>query len=200
MVKVDKSYTFDGPDGTTASLADLFAGKDQLIVYHFMFAPGDTRGCSGCSHVCESLPDVHHLLFKNTSLVCVSRAPVDDLEAYKRLAGWEFPWYSSGKSDFNLDFYATVDETVRPAMLNFRTREELEAVGKKPYSGDVPGLSVFCKNDKGDIFHTYSTFERGLEDVMSTLTLLDMTPLGRQLGENGPSEFKLRNEYDEITA
>ncbi|KAK7428059.1 hypothetical protein QQZ08_005491 [Neonectria magnoliae] len=195
MVKVDKTYTFKGPSNTTVTLSDLFDGCDQLIIYHFMFKPGDDEGCRGCSHIGESLPDVRHLRLKNTNLVCVSRGDVDKLEAFRQKNGWAWPWYSSGESDFNYDFYATVDEAVCPMLLNFRSKEEMEAEGKSWYTGDVPGFSVFLKKD-GDIFHTYSTFARGGEKTMPTLALLDMSPLGRQTGQYGPAEFKLKYEYD----
>lgn len=194
MVRVEKLYTFHGPGNTTVTLGDLFGDQDQLIVYHFMFKPGDDEGCRGCSHVGESLPDVNHLRLKNTNLVCVSRAPIEKLEAFKRKNGWTWPWYSSGGSDFNYDFHATNDETVGPVELNFRSKEEIEALGKSWYTGDVPGYSVFWKKD-GEIYHTYSTFARGGEKFMPTLALLDMTPLGRQIGAAGPAEFKLNYEY-----
>lgn len=197
MVKVDKPYVFSSMDQDNISLADLFGGKDQLIVYHFMFNPDDDKGCAGCTHIGETLPDVRHLQFKNTNLVCISRAAPEKLEAYKARAGWTFPWYSSQGSDFNYDFYATVDEAVRPVEYNFRTKEELEAAGKSWYTGDVPGFSVFYKKDD-DVFHTYSTFARGGDKVLPTLQLLDMTPLGRQLGPFGPAEFKMKHEYTSV--
>ncbi|KAI5459315.1 hypothetical protein BGZ63DRAFT_390699 [Mariannaea sp. PMI_226] len=194
MVKVDKEYTFHGPDNKTYTLSDLFDGQEQLIVYHFMFKPGDDEGCRGCSHIGDQLPDVRHLQLKNTNLVCISRGDIDKLEAFKKRNDWTFPWYSSGNSDFNYDFHATLDESVCPIELNFRSKEELEKLGKSMYTGDVPGLSVFWMKD-GEIYHTYSTFARGGEKLMPTLALLDMTPLGRQIGKYGPAEFKLKDEY-----
>lgn len=194
MVKVDKPYVFTSKDKDPMSLADLFDGKAQLIVYHFMYSPEDEVACAGCTHMADALPDVRHLRFKNTNLVCVSRAPPEKLEAYKARAGWTFPWYSSNSSDFNYDFYATVDEAVRPIELNFRTKGEFEALDKKWYTGDVPGFSAFYKKDD-EIFHTYSTFARGGEKILATMQLLDMTVLGRQLGPWGPAEFKLKEEY-----
>ncbi|POR32993.1 Uncharacterized protein TPAR_06816 [Tolypocladium paradoxum] len=196
MVKVDKPYVFKSQTNSNVTLEDLFGGKDQLIVYHFMFAPESEEGCRGCAHIGEALPDVRHMRFKNTNLVCISRAPPEKLEAFKALNGWTWPWYSSQGSDFNYDFHATNDESVGPIELNFRTKEEMEALGKTWYSGDVPGFSVFYKKG-GDIFHTYSTFARGGDKFMPTLALLDMTPLGRQIGRWGPAEFKLKHEYDE---
>ncbi|KAH6887493.1 hypothetical protein B0T10DRAFT_607438 [Thelonectria olida] len=194
MVKVEKEYTFQGPGNKTYSLGNLFDGQEQLLVYHFMFTPGDDEGCRGCSHIGDNLPDVRHLRQKKTNLVCISRGEIDKLEAFKKRNEWTFPWYSSGDSDFNYDFHATLDEDVCPVELNFRSKEELEALGKSAYKGDVPGVSVFWKKD-GDIYHTYSTFARGGEKLMPTLALLDMTPLGRQIGQYGPAEFKLKDEY-----
>ncbi|KAK5990602.1 hypothetical protein PT974_08871 [Cladobotryum mycophilum] len=196
MVKIDKTYTFQGPNGTEVTLTDLFGDKEQLVVYHFMFKPEDDRGCAGCSHIGMSLPDVRHLQLKNTNLVCISRAPVEKLEAFKQKAGWTFPWYSSGGSDFNYDFHATIDESVAPVLLNFLTKDEMEEMGKSLYTGEVPGFSVFWKKEGGEIYHTYSTFARGCEKVLPTLAVLDMTPLGRQIGQYGPAEFKLGFEYD----
>ncbi|PTB67289.1 DUF899-domain-containing protein [Trichoderma citrinoviride] len=195
MVKVDKPYLFQGPGNTAPlSLDDLFGGQEQLIVYHFMFDPADDAGCPGCTHMGESLPDVRHLRFKNTNLVAVSRAPIAKIEAYRKRAGWTtFPWYSSGESDFNYDFHATLDEErVAPKEYNFAELSEDDARFRPDFKGDVPGFSVFLKQG-GDIYHTYSTFMRGGEKVQPTLTLLDMTPLGRRLVS--PGDFKLRNEY-----
>ncbi|KAL6867888.1 DUF899 domain-containing protein [Trichoderma novae-zelandiae] len=192
MVRIDKPYLFQGPGGQTLSLDDLFDGQDQLIVYHFMFDPDDDAGCPGCSHMGESLPDVRHLHSKDTSLAAISRAPTAKIEAYKQRAGWTFPWYSCGESDFNYDFHATLDEERAPKEYNFAALDEADARFKPRFKGDVPGFSVFLKRD-GEIFHTYSTFMRGGEKVQPTLTLLDMTPLGRRLVS--PGDFKLRNEY-----
>ncbi|EGR52719.1 uncharacterized protein TRIREDRAFT_102562 [Trichoderma reesei QM6a] len=193
MVKIDKPYLFQGPGSNkTLSLDDLFDGQDQLIVYHFMFSPKDDAGCPGCTHMGESLPDVRHLRSKQTNLVAVSRAPIAKIEAYKKRAGWTFPWYSSGESDFNYDFHATLDEERCPKEYNFAELNQDDARFKPDFKGDVPGFSVFLKQD-GEIYHTYSTFMRGGEKVQPTLTLLDMTPLGRRLVS--PGDFKLRNEY-----
>ncbi|KAF5128592.1 hypothetical protein E5D57_009533 [Metarhizium anisopliae] len=196
MVKVDKQYTFRDENGATATLGDLFQGKPQLIVYHFMFGPDEEIGCHGCSHTADALPDVRHLRFKDTNLVCVSRAPPEKLQAFKAANGWTWPWYSSQGTDFNYDFHATIDESVCPVEMNFRTKQEMEARGKRWWTGDVPGFSVFYKRD-GDVFHTYSTWERGGDKIMPTLQLLDMTPLGRRLDKYGPAEFRLKYEYDE---
>lgn len=211
MVKIDKTYSFTAPDSSVPlALSDLFGGMDQLIVYHFMFTPGDERGCSGCTHVADSFPDVRHLRDRRTQLVCVSRAAPEKLAAYRQKCGWDFPWYSTATdaaSEFNSDFYTTIDQSSTSAadgapgsLFNFRSREELEAMGKKPYSGEYFGFSVFIKDENGHIFHTYSTYGRGVERIMSTFALLDMTPLGRQDKSGGPGAFRISYEYDEDTA
>lgn len=194
MVKLEKEYTFQGANSTAVTLADLFGACNQLIVYHFMYSPDDSKVCHGCSHIGESLPDVRHLRLKDTNLVCISRAPFEKLDAFKKENAWTFPWYSSANSDFNYDFHATLDEAVCPPLLNFRTKAEAEEGDKTWFTGDVPGFSVFYKKN-GEIYHTYSTFARGSDRVMPTLSLLDMTPLGRQIGPYGPAEFRLKSEY-----
>ncbi|VUC35398.1 unnamed protein product [Clonostachys rosea] len=195
MVEVDKNYTFQSLDGERVTLADLFEGHPQLIVYHFMFGPEEEEGCRGCSHVGESLPNVNHLRLKNTNLVCVSRGPIEKLAAFKQKNGWKWPWYSSGGTTFNYDFHASNNESVGPMEINFRSKEEVERLGKTWYEGDVPGYSVFFKDEQGNIYHSYSTWARGGEQVLPTIQLLDMTPLGRQIGMYGPAEFKLSHEY-----
>ncbi|KAH6662437.1 hypothetical protein F5X68DRAFT_237727 [Plectosphaerella plurivora] len=197
MVRVTKNYTFEGPSGARVSLSDLFDGRDQLLVYHYMFAPEDTNGCGGCRFAGEHIPTDFYLRQRQTSLAVVSRAPFDKLNAFKEKMGWSFPWYSSGGSDFNYDFHVTLDADKAPAMYNYMTAEELEAKGKKFHLvGDQPGWSVFLKRD-GEIFHTYSTFARGGDKFLGTLQLLDMTPLGRQDGSAGPEGFKMRGDAEE---
>ncbi|KAK4126755.1 DUF899-domain-containing protein [Parathielavia appendiculata] len=197
MVLVDKQYKFHGPGGTTLSLEDLFGGKDQLIVYHFMFDPDAERGCRGCAFVGEHIPDLCHLRSRNTNMVVISRAPFAKLDAWKKKLGWTFPWYSSEGSDFNYDFHATMDRSVRPVEYNFATAAELDAKGLNyNTTGEQPGLSVFLRRD-GKVYHTYSAYSRGLDRLLGTLQLLDMTPLGRQVGPGGPGEFKVRYEYEE---
>lgn len=195
LVKLDKNYTFKGPGGSTMSLSDLFGNKQQLIVYHFMFGPDAESGCQGCAFFGEHIPDLRHLRTRDTAMVCISRGPFEKLDAWKQKIGWEFPWYSSEGSDFNYDFHATLDESVRPIEINFATKEELLASDKAyTLSGEHPGLSVFFKKD-GEIYHTYSTYSRGVDKLLVTLQLLDLTPLGRQDGKNGPEGFKLKFEY-----
>ncbi|KAH8647673.1 hypothetical protein BX600DRAFT_530565 [Xylariales sp. PMI_506] len=199
MVKITKEYTFTAPDGRTLTLRDLFNGKRQLLVYHFMFDPAADVSCSGCAFVGTHIPDRCHLRSRDTELACVSRAPADKLERFKARNGWAFPWYSCGeRGDFNYDFQATLDperEDGGEVMYNYRTSKEREALGKSPWTkGDFPGMSVFLLQD-GEVYHTYSTYERGLEVMLTTLRLLDLTPLGRQDGPYGPGSFRLQCEY-----
>jgi predicted dithiol-disulfide oxidoreductase (DUF899 family) len=148
----------------------------------------------------EHIPDLRHLGSRNTAFAAVSRAPFAKLDAWKKKLGWTFPWYSSGGSDFNYDFHATLDPAVRPAEYNFTPAAQLEAKGLGyNTSGEQPGLSVFVKRD-GKVYHTYSAYSRGLDRLLGTLQMLDMTPLGRQVGPAGPADFKLRYEYDEEVA
>lgn len=196
MVKVDKAYTFHGPDGPL-SLADLFRGKKQLIIYHFMFSPESDEGCRGCSFLGEHFPDHRLLAAKDTAFTAVSRAPMDKIEAFKKKTGWKFPWVSSDGSDFNYDFHVTLNEKVAPVEYNFKTKDELIERGLNwNVDGEQPGMSVFYK-DGDEVCHTYSTYGRGLERLLAVFTMLDMTPLGRQVGPMGPAEFKRAYEYDE---
>lgn len=178
MVEVDKEYTFDGPDGEV-KLLDLFAGRRQLIVQHFMFDPEWEDGCPSCTYAAEDLGDLAHLHEQDTSFVVISRAPLEKIESYKRRKGWTFPWYSSFGGDFNYDFHATVDESVTPVFVNYRTANELQEVGiSSDVKGEIPGYSVFLR-DGDKVFHTYSTYARGVELLNSSTQFIDLTPLGR---------------------
>ncbi|HEY0737312.1 MAG TPA: DUF899 domain-containing protein [Herpetosiphonaceae bacterium] len=181
MVKLDKDYSFMGPDGPV-SLLDLFEGRRQLIIYHFMFDPRWNKGCDGCTGYVNALGDLSPLHDSDTSFALISRAPFDKLAAYKTSQGWSLPWYSSNESDFNYDFHATLDASVAPVMYNFRSADELEQMGS-PVSNDGPseahGISVFFRLDD-TIFHTYSAYARGVESLTDTSSLLDITPYGRQ--------------------
>ena len=181
MVEVEKDYVFEGPDGE-ASLLDMFEGRRQLIVQHFMFDPEWEDGCPSCTYFSEDLGHLPHLHEKNTSFAVISRAPLRKIEAYKRKKGWTFPWYSSFGSDFNYDFHVTMDESVVPAEYNYRSATEHRQAGMPWYTeGEQPGVSVFLR-DGEKVFHTYSAFARGSEHLVSTAMFLDMTPLGRQEG------------------
>jgi predicted dithiol-disulfide oxidoreductase (DUF899 family) len=185
MVRVDKAYLFEGPDGQK-TLLDLFAGRRQLIVGHFMFDPRWEEGCGSCTAGADEIANglLSHLHVRDTTFVYVSRAPIDRIEAYKARRGWTFPWYSSYGSDFNYDFHVTLDDAVLPLDYNFRTMAEHVAAGT---AGGVegeqpmerPGRSSFLRH--GDqVFHTYSVYARGLETVGGSYYFLDETALGRQ--------------------
>jgi predicted dithiol-disulfide oxidoreductase (DUF899 family) len=173
-VKVEKNYTFDGPD-TKETLADLFGGKSQLLVYHFMLGPGWVQGCPSCSFLADHFDGATlHLAQRDVTLVVVSRAPLAEIEAYKKRMGWKFKWVSSYGSDFNHDFHVsfTPEEKARGKV------EYNYALTEFP-SEEAPGLSAFIKNETGEIFHTYSAYARGLDIIVGTYNFLDMAPKGR---------------------
>ena len=179
MVKVEKDYVFEGPEGKR-SLAQLFDSRRQLIVYHFMFDPDWDKGCRGCTSYVDALGDLSMLHARDTSFAVISRAPLVKIEAYKTLKGWSIPWYSSFGSDFNYDFHVTLDEKVAPLEYNYRNKAELEArKGPNLMEGEEHGLSVFFRLGE-DVFHTYSAYARGTESLTDAYTLLDTTPYGRQ--------------------
>ena len=185
MVKVEKEYVFEGPDGAV-TLLELFGGRRQLVIGHFMFDPSWEDGCPSCSAGADEMSEglLGHLHTRDTTLAYVSRAPFAKIERYKAKKGWTFPWYSSYGSDFNYDFHVTLDESVTPIRYNFRTVEEHAAAGsagslegEQPY--ELPGRSSFLR-DGDTIFHTYSVYARGLETMGGSYYLLDETALGRQ--------------------
>lgn len=187
MVRVEKDYAFDGPEGKV-SLYDLFEDRHQLIVYHFMFDPEWDAGCSGCTGYVNALGDLSMLADRDTTFVLISRAPLAKLEAYKALKGWDRSWYSSFGSDFNYDFHVSLDPTVAPVEYNYRLQPE----GEK---GEAPGLSVFFRIGD-DIFHAYSTYARGAESLVYDYSLLDITPYGRQEDwEDSPPGWPQRPTY-----
>jgi predicted dithiol-disulfide oxidoreductase (DUF899 family) len=173
-VKVDKNYVFGGPTGRQ-SLSGLFEGRSQLFVYHFMLGPGWKEGCPSCSYVADHFDGAAvHLAARDVTLVAISRAPFEEITPFKRRMGWRFPWLSSNGSDFNYDYGVAF------------THDEVE--GDEPvynYGSEVPpiedlhGASVFFKDADGTIYHTYSTYGRGLDHVMNTYNFLDMVPKGR---------------------
>jgi predicted dithiol-disulfide oxidoreductase (DUF899 family) len=175
MVQVAKDYVFEGPDGK-ATLLDLFDGRRQLIIYHFMFAPGvdgwPSAGCGGCSMFVDNIGHLSHLRARDTSLVLVSRAPLANVQPYKEGMGWTVPWFSSFGSDFNVDFGVTTAE------------------------GEKFGLSVFLR-DGANVYRTYFTSGRGVEALGSTWTFLDLTPLGRQEDwEESPAGWPQTPRYE----
>jgi predicted dithiol-disulfide oxidoreductase (DUF899 family) len=172
-VKVAKSYVFDGPAGKE-TLADLFGAKSQLLVYHFMLSPGWVLGCPSCSFLADHFDGaVAHLAQRDVTLVVVSRAPLAEIEAYKKRMGWKFKWLSSYGTDFNRDFHVSFgkDEMAGEVEYNY-------AMGKFP-SEEAPGLSAFIKDETGGVFHTYSSYARGLDILIGTYNFLDMAPKGR---------------------
>jgi predicted dithiol-disulfide oxidoreductase (DUF899 family) len=185
MVEMDKTYVFDGPDGK-ATLLDLFHGRSQLIVGHFMFHPDWEDGCPSCSAGADEMSKGHlqHVNTRDTTFVYVSRAPIEKIQAYKAKKGWTFPWYSSFGSDFNYDFDVTLDESVKPIVYNYRTKEEYERRGEpfpteKGEALERPGRSCFLR--VGDtVYHTWSVYARGLETIGGSYYMLDETALGRQ--------------------
>ena len=178
MVEIEKDYVFHGPDGE-ASLLDLFEGRRQLIVDHFMFDPSWDDGCPSCSGRVDQYGNLAHLHARDTTMAVVSRAPLEKIEPFRARKGWTFPWYSSYGSDFNYDFHVTLDEAVAPVEYNYRDRDELADRGFTDPSGELPGTSAFLR-DGDRVFHTYSTYARGTEQVGGTYYYLDMTALGRQ--------------------
>jgi predicted dithiol-disulfide oxidoreductase (DUF899 family) len=198
MVRIEKDYTFMGPGGAIG-LPDLFEGRRQLIVYHFMFDPRWDAGCMGCTGFVDALGDLSMLPERDTTFALVSRAPLDKLAAYKERHGWIWPWYSSHGSDFNYDFHVTLDVSVAPIEHNFRSAAELERAGALPPASEQPseshGLSVFFRLDDA-VFHTYSTYARGVEGLTNDYSLLDITPYGRQEDwEDSPPGWPQRPTY-----
>ena len=172
MVLLEKDYVFDTPDGKQ-SLRQLFDGRRQLIVYHFMFDPKWTNGCPSCTGYVNALGDLSMLAKRDTTFALISRAPLPKLRAYQKKMGWkDITWVSSFGSDFNYDFHVTIDEKIAPAEYNY-----VKLPGHAP--GEVPGLSVFFRVGQ-DVFHTYSAYARGVESVTNAYELLDRTPYGRQ--------------------
>ncbi|MBW8682789.1 DUF899 domain-containing protein [Chitinophaga rhizophila] len=172
--KVDKVYIFEGADGPV-SLSELFEGRSQLIVQHFMMAPGWKEGCVGCSFMADNVDSgLVHLLNHDVSYVAISRAPYKEIVPFRERMGWSFKWVSSFNTDFNFDYHvsATEEDIARNEMMyNY----ENVPVSEK----ELPGMSVFYKDEHGDIYHTYSTYGRGAETVLGTYNMLDMTPKGR---------------------
>ena len=185
MVEITKDYVFEGPQGKVG-LIDLFEGRRQLIVGHFMFDPSWDDGCPSCSAGVDEVASgfLEHLHVRDTTLAYVSRAPLEKLERWKAKKGWEVPWYSSYGSDFNYDFHVTLDESVAPMEYNYRSAQEHAERGVSMFAEseqpiEMPGTSVFLRVDDR-VFHTYSTFGRGAEMLGGSYYWLDLTALGRQ--------------------
>jgi predicted dithiol-disulfide oxidoreductase (DUF899 family) len=187
-VKVEKNYVFDTSEGKL-TLADLFAGRSQLIVYHFMFGPEWSEGCHGCSFLSDGIDGATvHLAARDVTLVAVSRAPLAKIDVFKQRMGWKFPWVSSFGNDFNRDYHVsfTKEDMARgDAEYNY---------AKNGFSVDeAPGASVFFKDDRGDVFHTYSAYARGLEPFVMAYHYLDLVPKGRDEQDFKPSMSWVRH-------
>lgn len=188
LVRIDKDYRFEGANGPLR-LLDLFEGRPQLVIYHFMFHRDRAEGCEGCSFLIDNIGRLEHLHARGTSFAMVSRAPLEEFAAFKARMGWRFPWVSSFGSDFNYDFHVSNDESIAPVEYNYRDKAELERLGQTYHvQGEQPGLSVFLR-DGDKVYHSYSTYGRGLESLMFTYHLLDLTPLGRGEGWGGMADL-----------
>jgi predicted dithiol-disulfide oxidoreductase (DUF899 family) len=189
-VRVEKDYLFDGPNGKQ-TLAELFDGRSQLIVYHFMLGPGWEEGCKSCSYLADHFDGANwHLPHRDVTFVVVSRAPLSEIEAYQKRMGWRFKWVSSHGNDFNFDYHVSFtpeDEAKGEAYYNYDTQEFV--------SDELPGLSVFYRNENGDVFHTYSTYARGLDILVGTYNFLDLVPKGRN--ENPESTMDWVRRHDQ---
>ena len=190
-VKVEKPYVFQGPQGPS-TLADLFGGRSQLAVYHFMLAPGSEHLCSGCSFIADHI-DAARQHFKQADLAfaAISRAPLERIEQVRRRMDWTFPWVSSGGTDFNYDFgvsFKKEDMASGRAIYNYGTPIKS--------SEDMHGTSIFAKDEKGDVYHTYSTYHRGDEVLIGAFAWLDLTPKGRNETGGTMSWVKLHDEYN----
>ncbi len=190
--RVDKNYIFDGPNGNE-TLAELFAGKRQLIVYHFMFGPDWEAGCPSCSLFADNFNGiVVHLNQRDVTFVAVSRAPFSKLDAYRKRMGWSFKWVSSAATDFNRDYhvsFAPEDLANGEAYYNY-TKQKL-------WGSEMPGASVFYKDPSGKVFHTYSTYGRGLDMLMLNYHFLDLVPKGRDEADVKPHPQAWVRRHDE---
>lgn len=186
--KVEKDYTFEGPQGKL-KLADLFGSKRQIILYHFMLAPGWEEGCVGCSHFADQVEGPQqHFEQADVNFLCVSRAPLAEIEKYRARMGWKFKWVSSNGSDFNYDYKVSfTPEQVAAGCKDYN-------YGTSPYPFDeLPGISVFYKDEDGHVFHTYSAYARGLDVLIETHHFLDLTPKGRCETAPPPAQGWLRH-------
>lgn len=190
-VEIDKAYVFEGPEGRVA-LADLFGTRRQLLVQHFMLGPDWEEGCKGCSYMADHVDGMLvHLAQRDTAFVAVSRAPYARIERFRRRMGWRFAWVSSHGSSFNYDFGVSfTPEQVAAGPLPYN-------YGEWPLSGeDWPGLSVFFRDESGRVFHSYSTYGRGVEVMMGAYRMLDLTPLGRGEREDAANKMEWVRHHD----
>jgi predicted dithiol-disulfide oxidoreductase (DUF899 family) len=188
-VKIEREYVFDGPNGRE-TLADLFEGRSQLIVYHFMLGPGWKECCKSCSYLADHFDGANwHLPHRDVTFVVVSRASLPEIQSYQNRMGWRFKWLSSHGTDFNFDYHVSFtkeDEEKGTAYYNYTTQEFV--------SDELPGLSVFYKDENGDVFHTYSTYGRGLDILVGAYNLLDLVPKGRDENPDATMDWVRRHD------
>jgi predicted dithiol-disulfide oxidoreductase (DUF899 family) len=188
-VKIDKEYVFDGQDGRK-TLADLFDGRSQLIVYHFMLGPGWEEGCKSCSYLADHFDGANwHLPHRDVTFVVISRAPLSEIEPFKKRMGWRFKWFSSHGNDFNFDYHVSASAEDRANGKMYYNYETQEGV-----TDELPGLSVFYKDESGDVFHTYSTYARGLDILVGVYNLLDLVPKGRDENPDATMDWVRRHD------
>ena len=189
-VRVDKEYAFEGPNGVE-TLAELFEGRSQLVIYHFMFGPDDNVGCPHCSLRADGFDGINtHLKHRDVTMIAVSRAPYERLAAYRKRMGWGFKWVSSAKSDFNFDFrvsFTPGELAKKEAFFNYALQD--------PGPSEREGHSVFFRDERGDVFHTYSCYARGNDMLNIHYHYLDMVPKGRDENGRGPYWVRRRDEY-----
>src|SRR5689334_623995 len=192
-VKVEKEYVFAGPEGKK-TLADLFDGRSQLIVYHFMLGPGWEEGCKSCSYLADHFDGANiHLPHRDVTFIAISRAPLAEIQAYQKRMGWGFKWVSSNANDFNFDYHISFtpeEEKKNEVYYNYEKQEYI--------SDELPGLSVFYRDPDGTVYHTYSTYARGLDSLVGTYQFLDLVPKGRD--ENPESSMDWVRRHDEYSA
>jgi len=190
--KVTKSYVFEGPRGQE-TMAELFEGRRQLVVYHFMFSPNWEEGCKSCSFWADNFNGIDiHLAHRDITFLAISRAPLAKLEAYKKRMGWSFKWVSAGESDFNYDLHVSFDPEAAKngaASYNYGTGQRVQE--------DMPGISMFYKDEKGDIYHTYSAYSRGIDLMNGAYNYIDLTPKARDEGQGIMSWLRRRDQYQD---
>jgi len=192
-VRIEKVYSFDAPEGRRR-LADLFEGRRQLMVQHFMLGPGWEAGCPSCSFMADHTDGMNvHLAHRDVTFVAISRAPLSEIERFRQRMGWKFKWVSSFGSDFNHDFHVSFPEEEKGQVYyNY---------GMQPFeSEELPGISVFYQDDAGEVFHTYSTYRRGVEAMMGTYSLLDLTPKGRDERDGPMAWVRHHDRYEPAPA
>ena len=193
-VRIDKVYTFDTPEGARR-LGDLFEGRRQLMVQHFMLGPGWEEGCQSCSFMADHTDGMNvHLAHRDVTFVAISRAPLAEIERFRQRMGWKFKWVSSSGSDFNRDFHVSFAEQEAQGQVYYN-------YDMQPFESDeLPGISVFYRDDAGQVFHTYSAYRRGVEAMMGTYNLLDLTPKGRDEHDGPMAWVRHHDRYEPAPA